>query len=61
MVKIINMRKESYNDPKFICELCSKKVNMVIREYCTDKWLCLECDSKKSKEHIGKKGNNENV
>jgi len=55
MVKIINMRKESDNNPKFICELCSKKVNMVAREYCTDKWLCLECNSKKSKERIGKK------
>jgi ribosomal protein L37AE/L43A len=35
--------REIKANSKFICELCSKKAGMVIKEYRTGRWLCYDC------------------
>ena len=59
------MRRESEANSKFTCELCLKKVGMVIKEYGTGKWLCYDCHFKKevSKDtrEASLKINNKNV
>lgn len=59
------MRKEPVNNSKSMCELCSKKASIVIREYGIGKWLCYECYSRKEtskgQEKTLLKSNNKNV
>jgi ribosomal protein L37AE/L43A len=59
------VRRETKANSKFTCELCSKKVCMVIKEYIAGRWLCYECHFRKETPEGTRetllKGDNKNV